>query len=70
MNGILIAHRGSVRIEKDELMKIEAPEPTKSWRLIQHGVLVNTPTEVLSSRGIEARKEEHAGAREGNIKET
>ncbi|HEV8711702.1 MAG TPA: hypothetical protein VGX03_02605 [Candidatus Binatia bacterium] len=67
MSGTLIAHRGSVRIPKEELMLIEAPSPTKSWRPIQHGVLVNTLTEVLSSRGLEVRKEEYAIQRDGNV---
>jgi hypothetical protein len=67
MAATLITHRGAVRIEKNELMQIGAPEPTHSWRPIPHGVLVNTLGEVLSSRGLAVRKEEYAIQRDGNV---
>jgi hypothetical protein len=67
MSGTLIAHRGAVRIPKEALMQIEAPTPTQTWRPVSHGVLVNTLTEVLSSRGIAVKKEEYAVQREGNL---
>lgn len=67
MSGTLIAHRGAVCIPKEELMKIEAPAPTQTWRPVSHGVLVNTLTEILFNRGIAVKKEEYAIQREGNL---
>lgn len=67
MRGTLITHRGAVRIEKDDLVQIGTPSPTKSWRPIPHSVLVNTLGEVLSSRGLTIRKESYAVQREGNV---
>jgi hypothetical protein len=67
MAGTLIAHKGAVRIEKTQLMQIEAPQPTKTWRPIPHGTLVNTLGDVLSSRGLAVKREEYAIQRNGNI---
>jgi len=67
MAGTLITHKGAVRIEKTELMRIGTPSPTKSWRPIPHSVLVNTLGEVLSTRGLAVKREEYAIQRNGNI---
>src|SRR5262249_22879244 len=67
MSGTLITQRGSVRIPKEELMKIEPPAPTGTWKPVAHGVLINTLTDVLSSRGLAVKREEYAVQREGNI---
>jgi len=67
MSATLITHRGAMRMPKAELMKIEPLAATNTWKPVAHGVLVNTLTEVLSSRGIEVRKEEYAVQRDGNI---
>ena len=67
MSGLLIAHKGAIRIPKEQLLQIGAPEPTHSWRPIPHGVLVNTLTDVLSSRGLTVKREEYAIQRYGNI---
>lgn len=67
MRGTLIAHRGATLVEKTDLARIGTPSPTKSWRPIPHGVLVNTLGEVLSSRGLTVRKESYAVQREGDV---
>lgn len=67
IGGTLITHRGAVRIPKAELMIIEPPAATDTWKPVAHRVLVNTLTEVLFSRGLAVKKEEYAVMREGNI---
>ncbi|MBI3798034.1 MAG: DUF932 domain-containing protein [Deltaproteobacteria bacterium] len=67
MSGTLITHRGAVRIPKEELMQIQPPAPTDTWKPVAHGVLVNTLTEVLFNRGIVVKKEEYAIQRDGNL---
>lgn len=67
MSGVLIAHRGAVKVSKEALLQIGAPSPTKSWRPIPHGTLVNTLGQVLSTRGIAVKREEYAIQRNGNI---
>src|SRR5215510_10092014 len=67
MSGLLITHRGAVRIAKAELMQIEPPAGTATWKPVAHRVLVDSLTHVLSSRGLMVRKEEYAIQREGNI---
>jgi len=69
MGGILRTHRGSVRIGNAELLQIEPPAPTDTWKPVAHRVLVNTLTKVPSTRGMAVKKEEHARVREGNLKE-
>src|SRR6266849_8073596 len=65
--GTLITHRGAVRIPKAELMTIEPPAATDTWKPVAHGVLVNTLTDVLSTRGIAVKREEYAVQRQGHI---
>ncbi len=67
MSATLIAHRGAVRIGKAELIQIEPPAATNTWKPVAHRVLVNTLTEILSNRGIEVKREEYAIQRQGNI---
>src|SRR6266852_4181390 len=67
MTGMLIAHRGAVRVSKEALMTIEPPTATDTWKPVAHGVLVNTLTDVLSTRGIAVKKEEYAVQRQGHI---
>jgi hypothetical protein len=68
MTATLLTNRGgAVRIEKSQLMQIGAPNPTKSWRPIPHGVLVNSLGKVLSTKGLLVKKEEYAIQRAGNI---
>ncbi len=67
MAGQLIVHSGAVRVEKSELYKIQSPEGTRSWKPIPHGTLVDCLGNVLSSRGLEVRKEHYAVQREGNV---
>lgn len=67
MAGTLITHRGAVRIPKEALMTIEPPAATGTWKPVAHGVLVNTLTQVLSSRRLGITKEEYAIQRSGNI---
>ncbi len=67
IKGTLIAHRGATRIEKADLVQIGTPSPTKSWRPIPHSVLVNTLSEVLSTRGLTIRKEAYAVQRDGKV---
>lgn len=62
-----MTHRGAVRVPKNELMQIEPPASTSTWKPVAHGVLVNTLSEVLSSRGIAVRREEYAIQRAGNV---
>jgi hypothetical protein len=64
---MLITHRGAVRVPKAALMQIQPPAPTGTWKPVAHGVLVNTLTEVLSTRGIAVKKEEYAIQRDGNL---
>ncbi len=67
MNGVLLTHRGSVRVSKEQLLQIEPPAATNTWKPVAHGILVNTLAEVLSTRGITVKKEEYAVQRQGNI---
>ena len=67
MSGVLIAHRGAVRVEKKALYEIATPEPTSSWKPIPHGVLVDTLGNILHAKGLVVRKEEYAIQRHGNI---
>jgi hypothetical protein len=67
MNGVLLTHRGSVRVPKEQLMQIVPPAPTGTWKPVAHGVLVNTLTKVLSNRGLAIKKEDYAIQREGNL---
>jgi hypothetical protein len=67
MSGVLIAHRGAVEVEKQRLYEIAAPVGTKSWKPIPHGTLVDALGNVLTSRGLEIRKESYAIQREGNV---
>jgi hypothetical protein len=67
MSGVLLTHRGAVRVNRQALMSIEPPAATATWKPVAHGVLVNTLTEVLSNRGIAVKKEEYAVQRHGNM---
>ena len=67
MAGQLITHKGAVRVEKSDLYKIQSPEGTRTWKPVPHGALVDTLGQVLSSRGLEVRKESYAVQREGNV---
>jgi hypothetical protein len=67
MSGMLMTPRGSVRISKEELIKIEPPAATGTWKPVAHSVLVNTLTNILSARGIAVKKEEYAIQREGTL---
>jgi hypothetical protein len=50
MAGTLLAQWGAVRVEKAQLIQIEAPHPSKSWRPIPYGALANSKGAVLSSK--------------------
>lgn len=67
MSGLLIAHKGAMKVSKEALLQIGAPQPTKSWRPIPHSTLVNTLGKVLSSRGLTVKREEYAVQRDGNL---
>src|SRR2546426_4028349 len=67
MAGTLITHRGAVRVPKEALLTIEPPAPTGTWKPVAHSVLVNTLTDVLSSRGVAVKREEYAVQRDGNL---
>ena len=67
MNAMLSAHRGAVKVPKEALLQIGAPDPTTTWRPIAHGVLVNALGNVLASRGLMVRREEYAVQRDGHI---
>lgn len=67
MSGVLIAHRGSVRVGKAELMQIEPPAATATFKPVAHSVLINTLTDILSNRGLQVSREEYAIQRAGNV---
>ena len=67
MSGMLITHRGAVRVDKADLYCIEPPPPTATWKPIKHGVLVDNLVAVLKARGLAIRKEEYAIQRAGQI---
>jgi len=67
MPGVLIAHRGAVRVEKKALYEIVTPPPTSSWKPIPHGVLVDALGNTLEARGLFVRREEYAIQRQGNV---
>jgi hypothetical protein len=67
MSGTLITYRGAVKVPKEALLQIEAPQPTTTWRPIPHSTLVNTLGEILSNRGLAVKREEYAIQRNGNI---
>ncbi len=57
MSGTLIARRGVVNMPQEALLQMGAPEPTHSWRPIPHGVLLNTLTDFLSTKGLAIERE-------------
>ena len=63
----LMTHRGSLRITRDELAQVPAPEPTETWKPVPHMELVNTLTDILTGRGFHVQKEEYAVQQKGNI---
>jgi hypothetical protein len=64
MSATLIAHRRAQVIPKADLYQIEPPAPTKSWRPISHGQLVETIHRNLQRKGVEVVREEYAVQRQ------
>jgi len=67
MSATLMVHKGAVKVARNELLTIEPPPGTDTWKPIKHADLVNTLTTVLAARGLHLRKEEYAVQREGNL---
>jgi hypothetical protein len=54
----LCLHRGARFVERDELEAVPAPEPTKSWYPLKHGIVLDTVERALNACGyqIKARR--------------
>jgi len=63
----LSAHAGAHVIERAELVRIPAPEATRTWRPVAHAELVDTLTAELATRGLTIRREQYAVMREGAV---
>lgn len=61
----LLAHCGSEKLTRDQLVTILPPEPTDTHKPIAHITLVNTLRESLSFRHINVVKEEYAVSADG-----
>src|SRR5919199_3303363 len=63
----LIVHRGATRVHRAELVDIEAPPATATWKPIKHAALVGAIHEELAHRNITVAKEEYAVQRQNHM---
>lgn len=61
----LMTPRGSQRVTRDELARIEPPPATESWKPLKHSDLVDALHAELAGRGLEVRKEQYAVQHDG-----
>src|SRR6266571_489277 len=63
----LLVHRGATRVTRAELVDIEAPPATATWKPIKHAVLVGAIHEELRRREITVVQVEYAVQRRNNM---
>ena len=65
MTGVLLAHRGTEKIDREALKLMPLPEATKTHQPVSHYQIVEALLETLSFRHIHAKREEYAVSRDG-----
>lgn len=61
----LVLHCGANAVEREDLYRVQAPEPTESWQPIPHQELLRQIENVLPSHGLRVVHEAHALTHDG-----
>ena len=67
MNGLLMTHRGAIKVPKASLYHMQTPARMESWVPVPHSRLIDTIQTVLKSKGLSVKREEYAVMRNDNI---
>src|SRR5579863_6962718 len=62
----LMAHTGAVKLERGDLVYLNTPSQTNTWKPIPHSQLVDAIEETLTSNHLHITKEEYAVQTGGN----
>lgn len=62
-----VAHGGAERVTREQLVRIPAPEPTKSWKPVAHAELIDTIAQEVGARGLVIKREQFAVQRGGSV---
>jgi Domain of unknown function (DUF932) len=65
MTATLLIHRGAVRMDRDQLERIDAPPPTASWFPLRHADVIDGVTKTLGLAGFTVNKADYAVSRRG-----
>jgi hypothetical protein len=63
----LMIHAGGVRVTREDLMKLETPAATATWRPVPHHVLVDAIHAEAARRHMAVVQEEYAVQRKTNM---
>ena len=65
MDGMLLAHRGAEKIDREALALVPAPEGTSTHKVIPHHEVIAALVDTLSLRHIAPVREEYAVSQDG-----
>ena len=63
-NGTLLVEKGARRVERNELAKVETPDPTSTWHPLSHSHVVDVVQSNLLNMGFTVKGEEYALAKD------
>ena len=66
MSGSLIAHKDTRRVSEEDLCRIVAPEPTKTWHPISHSTFLGLVDRAISKAGLQSTKREFSVSVDGH----
>src|SRR5213594_1795267 len=65
MEGHLLAHRGTNKLDREQLKAIQAPEATETYQPLAHYAIVEALLEALTFRHISVVRDEYAVSEDG-----
>ena len=65
MEGHLLAHRGTNKLDREQLKAIQAPEATETYQPLAHHSIVEALLEALTFRHISVVRDEYAVSEDG-----
>jgi hypothetical protein len=68
MSGALLVHRGGIKVAREYLKTLPAPESTMTYKAVQHAHLVDVIEDKLNKNGLQIEKQEFAIMGEGGAK--
>lgn len=61
----LVTHCGAREVNRDELDRIDAPQPTATWYPVRHSIVVESVSDLLQTGGFQIQKATYAVSRHG-----